>query len=51
MLPKPTLHVTGAARKLCESKSVTRVPGDAIYLQTVGTPPTVSDCIDNPTRL
>jgi hypothetical protein len=34
-----------------ETKSVTGLPSDAIYQQTVGKPPTVSDCINNPTRL
>ena len=34
-----------------ESKSVTDLPSDAIYKQTVGKPPTVWDCINNPSKL
>lgn len=34
-----------------ETKTVTGLPSDAIYKQTVGKPPTVSDCINNPTKL
>jgi hypothetical protein len=33
-----------------ESKTVTDLPSDVIYKQTVGTPPTVSDCINNPSK-
>jgi len=34
-----------------ESKSVTDLPSDVIYKQTVGKPPTVQDCINNPSKL
>jgi hypothetical protein len=34
-----------------ETKTVTGLPSDAIYKQTVGKPPTVSDCMNDPTRL
>jgi hypothetical protein len=34
-----------------ESKTLTDLPSDVIYKQAVGKPPTVSDCINNPSKL
>jgi hypothetical protein len=34
-----------------ETKTVTGLPSDAIYKQTVGKPPTVTDCMNDPTKL
>jgi hypothetical protein len=60
MLPKLSIHAAvacgPASLALCElkpgaSKSVTGLPSDAIYKQTVGKPPTVWDCINDPTQL
>jgi hypothetical protein len=46
-----SMPVAPFALKPGESKTVTDLPSDAIYKQTVGSPPTVSDCINNPSKL